>query len=138
MFKLDERLQNDTVLVTDLPLCRVLLMNDSQFPWLILVPRINDLAELHELDDEQMAQFVAESRLTSKVLQNIFNAYKLNVAALGNVVRQLHIHHVARFESDVAWPAPIWGRQPAVPYSDEALAARLEQLQSAFSTEEKS
>lgn len=136
MFKLDERLQNDTVLVTDLPLCRVLLMNDSQFPWLILVPRINDLAELHELDDEQMAQYVTESRLTSKVLQNLFNAYKLNVAALGNVVRQLHIHHVARFEGDIAWPAPVWGRQPAVPYSDEALAARLQQLQSAFSTEE--
>ena len=138
MFKLDERLQNDTVLVTDLPLCRVLLMNDSQFPWLILVPRINDLAELHELNNEQMTQFVAESRLTSKVLQNIFNAYKLNVAALGNVVRQLHIHHVARFESDIAWPAPVWGRQPAVPYSDEALAARLEKLLSAFLTEEKS
>lgn len=136
MFKLDERLQNDTVLVTDLPLCRVLLMNDSQFPWLVLVPRINDLAELHELDDEQMAQYVTESRLTSKVLQNLFNAYKLNVAALGNVVRQLHIHHVARFEGDIAWPAPVWGRQPAVPYSDEALAARLQQLQSAFSTEE--
>ena len=137
MFKLDERLQNDTALVTDLPLCRVLLMNDSQFPWLILVHRINDLAELHELDDAQTVQYVAESRLTSKVLQHVFTPYKLNVAALGNVVRQLHIHHVARFETDVAWPAPIWGRQAAVPYSAEALAANLEQLQSAFSMEEK-
>lgn len=137
MFEMDERLQNDTVVVTELPLCRVLLMNDSQFPWLILVPRINNLAELHELDDEQMQQFVTESRLVSKVLEHCFKPHKLNVAALGNVVRQLHIHHVARFQSDVAWPAPIWGRQPAVPYSEATLNERIEQLQSAFSMEEK-
>ena len=137
MFELDERLNSDTVVVTDLPLCRVLLMNDSQFPWLILVPRINGLAELHELDDENMQQFVTESRVASKVLQKCFTPHKLNIAALGNVVRQLHIHHVARFEADIAWPAPIWGRQPAVPYSQTALNQRLKQLQSAFSMEEK-
>lgn len=137
MFKLDERLQNDTVLITDLPLCRVLLMNDSQFPWLILVPRIEGLAELHELDERQMQQYVQESRLCCKVLSLLYAPYKLNIAALGNVVRQLHIHHLCRYEEDIAWPAPVWGRQPAIPYGDSELAARIEALKNAFSTEEK-
>ena len=137
MFNLDQRLQNDTVHIVDLPLCRVLLMNDSQFPWLILVPRINDLVELTDLTDEQMACYVEESRQVSAILTVLYHPDKLNIAALGNVVRQLHIHHVARYERDVAWPAPIWGRQPVKPYSDEQLQHEVNQLKQAFSAEEK-
>ncbi|MBU2978897.1 HIT domain-containing protein [Alteromonas sp. C1M14] len=138
MFSLDPRLQNDCVLVQDLDLCRVLLANDSQFPWLILVPRIKDAVELTDLNSQQMVTYWAESSLTCDVLTRVFEPHKLNVAAIGNIVRQLHIHHVARFENDVAWPAPIWGKQPAVPYTKDALETRLTTIRNAFLVQEKS
>ena len=108
MFKLDSRLHNDTFFVCDLSLCRVLLMNDSQFPWLILVPMKNDIAEIIDLSEEEQITLLKESALASKAMQALFSPLKLNVAALGNVVRQLHVHHVARFENDCAWPKPVW------------------------------
>ncbi|MEG3768150.1 HIT domain-containing protein [Alteromonas sp. 14N.309.X.WAT.G.H12] len=138
MFKLDPRLQQDCVLVDDLELCRVLLANDSQFPWLILVPRIPDAIELTDLTDQQMRIYCDESRLTCDVLSSLFQPTKLNVAAIGNIVRQLHVHHVARFEKDVAWPAPIWGKQPAIPYESDELTQRLTALKHAFSAQERS
>lgn len=122
MFKLDERLEQDTFFVSDLPLCRVLLMNDSQFPWLILVPRVADVAEIIDLDEAQQQQFLKESGFVSQVLKQKTQCDKLNVAALGNMVKQLHIHHVARFTHDVAWPKPVWGNQPACPYNIEQVA----------------
>ena len=97
MFKLDERLDKDTFFISDLPLCRVLLMNDNQFPWLILVPRVADVAEIIDLDEAQQQQFLKESGFVSHVLKQKTQCDKLNVAALGNMVKQLHIHHVARF-----------------------------------------
>ncbi|MEN8777776.1 HIT domain-containing protein [Glaciecola sp. HTCC2999] len=117
MFKLDVRLQSDTFLIAHLPLSDLLLMNDKQYPWCILVPRVNDISELHELTDSQQALFNIESNVLSRLLMDIYQPTTLNVAALGNVVRQLHIHHVARFEHDIAWPKPIWGQREPLAYN---------------------
>ena len=128
MFKLDERLENDTFFVCDLPLCRVLLMNDSQFVWLILVPRIEGVTEIIDLSEAQQQQLTVESAQVSRALQLLFNPDKLNVAALGNVVSQLHIHHIVRYKEDVAWPKPVWGAQPTVAYSSDAVEALVNKL----------
>lgn len=120
MFKLDPKLSNDTFFVCDLTLCKVLLMNDSQFPWLILVPRIADVTEIIDLSEEDQSQLQRESAWVSKVLKVQFSPDKLNIAALGNMVSQLHIHHIARYKTDVAWPKPVWGLQPAIAYDDTA------------------
>jgi diadenosine tetraphosphate (Ap4A) HIT family hydrolase len=132
MFKLDDRLQNDTHFVCDLSLCRVLLMNDSQFPWLILVPMKADMADIIDLSEEEQRMLLEESAHVSKAMKAQFSPYKLNVAAIGNVVRQLHVHHVARFEDDVAWPKPVWGNQPPLAYSEEKAQALLKQLRDAL------
>ena len=127
-YKLDPRLAADTVTIGEWPLCDVLLMNDRQFPWLILVPKLAGIRELAELDEQQSQQLLAESRLCQQVMMALFSPYKMNVAALGNVVEQLHIHHVARQRDDVAWPAPVWGRQPAQPYGADELNSQCEEL----------
>ena len=132
MFKLDSRLHNDTFFVCDLSLCRVLLMNDSQFPWLILVPMKNDIAEIIDLSEQEQVTLLQESALASKALQALFSPLKLNVAALGNVVRQLHVHHVARFDNDFAWPKPVWGNQPTVAYDPDKANALVEMLKQWF------
>lgn len=132
MFELDSRLANDTLLVGDLPLCRVLLMNDCQFPWVILVPRIADVTEIIELNKHQRQQFWLESDAVSRVLKTLFSPDKLNVAALGNIVKQLHLHHIARFETDVAWPAPVWGRQATKAYDTEQANALCDRLRHAL------
>lgn len=126
MFTLDPQLQKDTIAIASLPLCELLLMNDANYPWLILVPRREGARELLELSAEDQLQFLAESNAISRLLQTQFSAEKLNIAALGNVVAQLHIHHVARFASDAVWPKPIWGAMPAVAYQQEALAEVIE------------
>jgi diadenosine tetraphosphate (Ap4A) HIT family hydrolase len=133
MFELDSRLHNDTFFVCDLTLCRVLLMNDKQFPWLILVPMRNNIAEIIDLPEQEQQKLLAESAKVSTVLQQVFSPYKLNVGALGNVVRQLHVHHVARFENDVAWPKPVWGNQAPVAYDDGEANAILATLKQALS-----
>ncbi|MCU7553860.1 HIT domain-containing protein [Alteromonas sp. ASW11-19] len=128
MFELDSRLQQDTLQVGALPLSRVLLMNDSQFPWVILVPQRSGVREIIELNKDDEAQLWRESRQVSEALQKLYSPHKLNVAALGNVVSQLHVHHVARYTHDCAWPAPVWGKQAAVPYSDKEGRSRCEAL----------
>lgn len=120
-FELDSRLNDDCEHVLDWPLCRVLLMRDARYPWFILVPRQPDLRELCQLSEDDFAQFGRESRRLSQYLLDSTGAPKLNVAALGNVVAQLHIHHIARFHDDDAWPAPVWGAVPAQPYAQDAL-----------------
>jgi diadenosine tetraphosphate (Ap4A) HIT family hydrolase len=127
-FALDERLHNDTIKLTSWPLCEVLLMNDAQFPWLILVPRIENASELFHLNESQRLQLDQESIFLSTSLMSLFSGDKLNVAALGNVVKQLHIHHVVRFEGDIAWPAPVWGKQAPQAYSPEAIDALIKKL----------
>ena len=122
MFTLDPQLQKDTIAIASLPLCELLLMNDANYPWLILVPRREGARELVELSADDQLQFLQESNAVSRLLQTQFAAEKLNVAALGNVVAQLHIHHVARFASDAVWPKPVWGAAPAVAYQEDRLA----------------
>ena len=122
-FSLAPELQRDCIELADWPLCKVLLMNDSQYPWFILVPRVAGVKEIIDLSEELQITLLQESGKLSKLLQQVFNPDKLNVAALGNMVPQLHVHHIARFKSDAAWPAPVWGKLPAIPYSDEQISA---------------
>lgn len=127
-FDLDPRLESDTEFLVDWPLCRVVLMNDANYPWCILIPRVvkssgDQVTELYDLDDAQRAQLDKESIALSKHLMQSFNGDKLNIAALGNVVAQLHIHHVVRFRDDLAWPAPVWGKLAAKPYEASTLDA---------------
>ncbi|WP_422490742.1 HIT domain-containing protein [Endozoicomonas sp. ALE010] len=127
-FELDPQLARDSVVIGDFPVCRLLLMNDSQYPWFILVPRIQGVEEIYQLDEAAQQQLLFESSYLAEMLQVLFSADKINVAALGNVVRQLHVHHVVRFTADAAWPAPVWGRHPARPYTDEQLAEVMHKL----------
>jgi diadenosine tetraphosphate (Ap4A) HIT family hydrolase len=128
MFTLDPRLQHDTISLGHFPLSLLLLMNDSNFPWLILVPQRPDIREIFELDRADQQQLLYESSLLATTLATQFHADKLNIAALGNVVPQLHLHHVVRYRGDLAWPAPVWGKTPAVPYTPHQLRAFRRQL----------
>ncbi|MES2663059.1 MAG: HIT family protein [Pseudomonadota bacterium] len=110
MFQLDSRLEADCIFITDLKLCRVLLMNDANYPWIILVPRQADKKEIIDLSPEDQQLLTQESSFISHAMQKLFNPNKLNIAALGNIVSQLHIHHIARFTTDAAWPNPVWGK----------------------------
>lgn len=130
MFELDARLQADTWVLGDLPLCRLLLSRDANYTWLILVPRREGISEIHELTAEDQLQLARETALLAQRLKGLLGADKMNVAALGNVVPQLHVHVVARYATDVAWPAPIWGKFPARPYDEAALAALKARLKS--------
>lgn len=127
-FQLDTRLAQDTVPIASWPLCEVLLMNDCHYPWCILVPRVTGLTELFQLTRSQRQQLDLESYFLSTALMQIFEGEKLNVAALGNVVQQLHMHHVVRYANDAAWPAPVWGKVAVQAYKDDALALRLQEL----------
>ena len=121
MFELSPRLVADTRQLGDLPLCRVLLAKDSQYPWLILVPRVANLREIHHLAPEQQQQLMQESCAVASLMEQALNPDKINIGALGNLVPQLHVHHVARFTTDKAWPGPIWGAHPSVPYEPQVL-----------------
>jgi len=127
-FSLHPQLQQDTIELTEFPLCKLLLCNDSNYPWFILVPKIADAQELYQLSWQDQQQFLNESSMLSEILMQTFNGDKMNVAALGNVVEQLHIHHVVRYKSDICWPKPIWGQQKAIPYTTENLTALKEKL----------
>lgn len=116
-FTLHPTLAADTCIIAELPLCTLLLSNDSNYPWTILVPRRNDISEIYQLSDVDQRQLLTESSTLSRCLQSTLNPDKLNIAALGNVVPQLHIHHIARYKHDKAWPAPIWGHSEPTPYT---------------------
>ena len=119
----------------DLALTRVLLANDANYPWLILVPDREAVTEIYQLAAEDQAQLGKESVLLAKTLAEGFQADKMNVAALGNVVPQLHLHHIVRYKNDPAWPAPVWGKHPAKPYGADELQQRVQQLQSLLGDE---
>lgn len=121
-FTLDPRLVTDTIAIGDFPLCRLLLMNDSQYPWFILVPRRAGVTELYHLPAAEQQQLMAEISELSETLADLFQARKMNVATLGNMVPQLHVHVIARQATDPAWPGPVWGKVPAIPYTIEELA----------------
>ena len=127
-FALHPRLAEDGIELGRFTLCRVLLMNEQRYPWLILVPERAGIREIYELEEADQQQLLRESSMTARQLQQRCQADKLNVAAIGNLVPQLHVHHVARYRDDAAWPAPVWGRFPPTPYSPTALAEVMEKL----------
>jgi diadenosine tetraphosphate (Ap4A) HIT family hydrolase len=131
-FSLDARLVADTIACGRLPLSRLLLMNDARYPWLILVPERPQVRELFELSPADRATLIEEIAAIGAMLARICTAYKINVAALGNVVAQLHIHIVGRFTGDPAWPGPVWGRLPPLPYSAAAAEAMIARVRSAL------
>ena len=135
-FTLDPVLGDDTHVIGDLELCRVLLMDDARFPWLILVPRRDNKAELIDLGEADRVLLMNEIFAASNALKAIFNPDKLNVAALGNQVKQLHIHVIARFVSDEAWPRPVWGMGTRQPYPPHMAGSLLGRIADALSTEE--
>lgn len=122
MFMLDPQLQRDTLSIGHFPLCQLLLMNDAHYPWFILVPRREDTSELFQLDAADLQALWRETSLLAETLKDTFRADKMNIAALGNMVSQLHMHVIARRRDDAAWPAPVWGRHPAQPYTPEQVA----------------
>lgn len=121
-FQLDPQLKADTVHLGDYPLCQVLLMNDSNYPWFILVPRRAGVTEIYHLGEKDRHQLMKESASLAENLADIFAARKMNVANLGNMVAQLHVHVIVRKEGDLAWPGPVWGKAPAKSYTDEELS----------------
>jgi diadenosine tetraphosphate (Ap4A) HIT family hydrolase len=131
---LHPQLADDTHPLAQFALCEVRLMDDANHPWLILVPRVENAVEVIDLDAAQQAQLMQEIDRASRALQAAVKPHKLNVAALGNVVPQLHVHVIARFHDDIAWPRPVWGMATAQPYSPELLIARVEVLRDAIET----
>jgi diadenosine tetraphosphate (Ap4A) HIT family hydrolase len=115
-FRLDPQLARDTVAVGDLPHARVLLMDDANFPWLIVVPLRPGAVELFDLDDGERAQLMGSLSRLGQLLKELTGCDKINIAAIGNVVSQLHVHIVARRRDDAAWPRPVWGALPPCPY----------------------
>lgn len=120
-FVLHPQLAKDTALIGRIGECLLLLMKDARYPWLILVPEQEGLRELHDLSDDQFSSVIQIIKQTSLRLQTLTEALKINVAALGNMVPQLHIHIIARREDDAAWPGPVWGVGTAEPYTEDEL-----------------
>ena len=131
-FTLDPRLQGETRPVISLPLCDVLLMNDARFPWLILVPRQAGKSEIADLSEADQARLWQEVNKAGAALRATARCDKLNIGALGNIVRQLHVHVVARCDGDAAWPGPVWGSGHALSYNDAERRRRIENLHAAL------
>ena len=131
---LHPQLAEDTHPVAHWTLSELRLMDDANHPWLIVVPRVEDAVELIDLTETQQAELTREIARASRALQVAFKPHKLNVATLGNLVPQLHMHVIARFEHDIAWPRPVWGMASAQPYSPEALVLRMQRLLAALKT----
>lgn len=128
-FSLHPRLASDCFVLGDWPLCRLLLINDATYPWCLLVPRRAAIREIHDLNEADLIMLGRESARLGRAMMRAFDGGKLNVAALGNVVPQLHVHHIVRREDDPAWPAPVWGKVPPRPYDEAGRRAFAERLQ---------
>ena len=126
MFALHNQLQKDCTVIGNLPLSTLLLMNDANYPWFVLVPRREQVREWYELSEVDQRQLLQEANALAKFVQQKTDAKKMNIGALGNMVPQLHVHVIARFEVDAAWPAPVWGKAPAQAYTEGALSKMLE------------
>lgn len=131
-WQLHPQLADDTTPVIELPLCEVRLMDDANHPWLVLVPRVAGITEIIDLDAAQRLQLSEEIDTACRALRTLFKPDKLNVAALGNMVPQLHVHVIARYRSDIAWPRPVWGAGNARPYAPEELIERINALRKAL------
>ena len=132
MFELDPQLARDCISLSRLKLCEVLLMNDATYPWVILVPERAGVSEIYQLAPADRSQLMEESAFVAQAMAQAFAADKMNVAALGNVVPQLHIHHIARHKSDPAWPGPVWGKTKPTPYTEAELLRTVALLEEAF------
>lgn len=131
-FKLHHRLQEDTVEIVRLKLSRALLMDDSSFPWIVLVPEREGVREVHELNIEDRSVLIEEIAAASEIIQQLHCPDKINIGALGNLVSQLHIHVIGRFRTDRAWPGPVWGAGPARPYQAGTLETVCAGIRKAF------
>ena len=121
MVDLHPQLKQDSLLLGRFPLCLLLLIKDANYPWFVLVPSRDNITEIYQLSDQDQAQLTRESSCLSQALAAEFNADKMNIAAIGNMVPQLHIHHIVRYKNDICWPAPVWGKHAAKNYSEEQL-----------------
>lgn len=121
-WSLHSQLEKDTINVGDLPLCRVVVIKDANYPWLLLVPRRPEVVEIIDLDEIEQAQLMTEVSRVARVLKVITGCDKLNIAALGNIVPQLHVHVIARRAGDAAWPRPVWGVAPPLPHDPEEVS----------------
>lgn len=135
VFELHPQLGRDCLTVGRFELCRLLLMRDANYPWFILVPMRNGITEIFQLQRPDQLRLIAESSALARALAEAFRADKINIAALGNVVPQLHIHHIVRYRDDPAWPFPVWGRVPAAPYAADRLAGTLATVKESLSGE---
>lgn len=127
-FEIDERLQRDGLLITTLGLCQLRINNDRRWPWLVLIPQRDGVSEIFDLTPLDQAMLTFETNMVAAALKKVTEATKINVGALGNIVRQLHVHVIARSEGDANWPGPVWGFGSAEPWDDEvrkAFAARI-------------
>ena len=131
-FELHAQLAADCRVIGDLPLCRLLLMDDANYPWCVLVPRRTGIAEVHELAEADRILLLGEITRLSAAMKTLFGADKMNVAALGNVVPQLHVHVIARHLRDAAWPRPVWGAAPRCAYSPAERDGTIDRLQAAL------
>lgn len=129
IFTIDDRLLKSTEWITDLPLCRLFLQNDSRYPWFVLVPRVANMTEIYQLTKADQMQLMTEISLISRYLKDELAVHKVNVGALGNVVPQLHIHVLGRDPKDVTWPNPVWGVGTAEKYTTETLQENIERIQ---------
>ncbi len=118
-FLLHPQLKADSFVLGRFDLCLLLLINDRQYPWFVLVPQKADISEVYQLSDSEQQLLWSESQLLSKNIMEYYQGDKLNIAALGNMVPQLHLHHIVRFKHDVCWPKPVWGQQPMQAYNEE-------------------
>lgn len=131
-FQIDKRLEDDSTLITTLILCQVRLHHNAAFPWIILIPMQNNLKEIIDLSDIDQHQLLKEIAISSRVMQKLYNPTKLNVANLGNMVQQLHIHVIARYDNDKVWPNPIWNSGVTDTYQDQHLDETIKNLYDAF------
>ena len=132
MFSLHPQLQKDGIEMGELPLSRLLLLNDSRYPWFVLVPRRENISEVYQLEEAEQQQLLRESSQLGRWLMTEFSGDKLNIGALGNLVPQLHLHHIVRFRGDAAWPGPVWGVGSAIPYGEDAIEAMQQRCQGSF------
>lgn len=127
-FQLHPCLKQDCIVIGHLDLCQLLMMNDSQYPWFILVPEKDDIKEIYQLSTPERHTLTEESSYLAENMAALYKADKMNIAAIGNLVPQLHIHHVVRYQTDKAWPAPIWGKFAAVPYTPQQIIDNIAQV----------
>ena len=129
MIELDPRLENDSIEIGQMQICQVRLMNDRRWPWLLLIPNIENAVELHDLSEEQQALVAQDTAKAAKALKQVTDCMKINTGALGNVVRQLHLHIIARNEDDANWPGPVWGFEEREEYGEDEIEVLVETMQ---------